>query len=57
MNSGFQLAPRRSGSQRSFGMGIVLAVGYLLVPCGVLAQVPAAPLACARSAGDVRRNA
>src|SRR5260370_19322225 len=32
-----------SGSQRTFGMGSVLAVGCLLVPCWALAQVPAAP--------------
>jgi hypothetical protein len=32
-----------SGSQRTFGMGIVLAVGCLIVPCWLLAQVPAVP--------------
>jgi cytochrome c556 len=32
-----------SGSQRTFGMGIVLALGCLFVPCWVLAKVPAVP--------------
>jgi hypothetical protein len=39
-----QLASRRSGSKRAFGVGIVLAMGYLSVPCWVLAQVPSAPV-------------
>lgn len=38
-----QLALRHSGSQSTFGMGILLAVGCLLVPCWVLARVSAVP--------------